>query len=256
MAITNCPKCGAPISPDDVVCPVCGSRLRVEFLERVLPLLRPVEKEQFKPLTIREMIFYIFTYPGLVFQDYAITFRSSIPFMFLFLNVFLDGLLFLSLSTFVIGFSDIFLWSFISSMISVIIGDLLVFIIAYIFYSLLLYVITRIFTDKSKFSRSFAILLMSTAPFLIHKIIAILLIFIIPPVSAGVPIAAFPDLVTLYFNSQAYAIARLLEYVFAIWFTLLIGVGVREIYDLPINTSIFIAFVTVLLIYLSRLLVI
>ena len=97
---------------------------------------------------------------------------------------------------------------------------------------------------------------MSTAPFLIHKIIAILLIFIIPPVSAGVPIAAFPDLVTLYFNSQAYAIARLLEYVFAIWVTLLIGVGVREIYDLPINTSIFIAFVTVLLIYLSRLLVI
>ena len=205
MSVTRCPKCGAPISPDDIVCPVCGARLKVEFLERVIFFLKPVDKKKIKPLSTRERIYYIFTYPGLVYQDYALTYSVTIPFLFLFLNVFLDSLFFFALASLIQNFwNEIVLLSFLTSIIAISITNFIMVILAYMFYSTILFLILKVFTEKSKFSKALGLMLISTAPYIIHKIIGIAILLLIPPIGQPIQLNLFSTLVTAYFNSEAY----------------------------------------------------
>ncbi|MGQ4833206.1 MAG: YIP1 family protein [Candidatus Asgardarchaeia archaeon] len=250
MSITRCPKCGAPISPDDTICPVCGARLKVEFLERVIFFLRPVDKEKIKPLTILERIQHIFTYPGLVYQDYAMTYSISIPFLFLILNVLFDGLVFLALASLINGF-----WSttgflvFLIATVAIMATNFIMFLFAYVFYSTILFLILKVFTEKSRFSKTLGIMLISTAPYIIHKIFGLILIFLFPPAYSSIQLTLFPVLVSAYFQSNAFLIYDYSKYIFAIWQVLLLGVGIREIYDLQLTKSIFISAITIFIVY-------
>ena len=255
MAVTlnKCPKCGAPVSPDDVVCPVCGAKLKSEFLERLLPILRPPKKEEIRPLNIFERIYYLLLNPSLIFQDYALSLSSKIPMFYLLLNILLDVLIF---DAFYMHIPTAFSYY---GLIGMLIGSITVFFAHFVLFVIYVAVIaippfllSKLYGGKSNYQRVFMISLISLAPLIFYKLIVVgvVAVFNLP---TGV--VAPTDLVLLidqFYTSSTYHFLTYVEAAFYVWVALLLAVGLRELSEVPINNALLISAVTVGLILAIR----
>ncbi len=253
VPIDRCPKCGAPISPDDVVCPVCGAKLKSDFLERLLPILRPPKKEEIRPLNFLERIYYLLLNPSLIFQDYALSLSAKIPMFYLLLNILLDVLIFdmfyLHLPT---AFTYYGLIGLFIASVTVFFAHFVLFVIFVAVISLMPFLLSKIYSGKSNYQRVFMISLISLAPLIFYKLLVIGVVAVYNlPTGVNNPLDII-HLIDQFYASSTFTFLTYIEAGFYIWIALLLAVGLRELSEIPINNALLISAATTGLILAVR----
>lgn len=222
----HCPKCGSSVSPNEIFCPICGHQLKVEFYERLLPLFKRVPPTEIRPLSFFGKIKSFFIKPPLVFHNYMLSVRSFLPLLILLVNSFLISLYFMIIFIFSASIPSDVLYIFAA------INGLIIFLISFIYnllffilLSIIIHLFVKLYEGRGKLKLTLNLLLISSFPLVIHKLLVIIYLLIFAP-SIAVP----GDLLTslhLMFSPNIWDFVYFSELFFYGWMAILLTVGLR-----------------------------
>ena len=219
----KCPKCGNPISPDEVICPFCGYEIEAEEVKEVFEEVYE-ERRPLKPSLTK--IKLLFTSPREVFKDLAYYPENKGSLLILLMCATLSAL------TMLVAFSRLNVEASYLSYLGLFIGgftaNFILYLMLWLFLSFCYWIFTRMFYGKIGFQRVSSFLGYALITLVLANLLILILALIIVPQipSETLSEAAILTTIQTVFSVPPFSIYN------TIFFLFLAGAGVLYSYGI------------------------
>ena len=251
----SCPRCGAPVAPDEEVCPECNYRIAEETLERLLPLLKRPEKEPISAMPFPIRIAKAIIAPSQAFHDISRAPDAMGPLVLYTLNVIALTLYYAAGWSHIYPYGDFEILRALgdSALLGRLASNAIFILIQFLFLGFIYWLPFRLVGRGSSFKTDLSIVGYAYTPVLIGRAISLLML------SRSLPTVIIPAeatffqaqiAITMVFMSPVWNTALGIEIASWLWAAFLIALGIRQVNELSTSAALVSSYV-IMLIFLA-----
>jgi len=244
--LSKCPKCGNPISPDEVICPFCGYEIEVEGVKEVF---EEVQEERQPPKPSLTKIKLLFTSPRETFKDLVYFPENKGSFLILLTCTILSSLtMLIAFSRLNIKMSYIFYFGLFAGGL---IANFTLYLIVWLFLSLCYWILTRMIYGKISFQRVASFLGYTLITLVLANLFILILAVVVVPQVPSESLSEMNALsvIEIIFNVPPFNIYSIIFLPFLVGTGILYAYGIAEEFKTSFTKAlIFSLFVTTLII--------